>query len=215
MFFFFQKKILKHSFFWFFDIAGVRECERVGGKEDETEKAIFEITEWKIFWCWFRLLFCDFFFPPTSPSVCVSTFFHKLCSFRRWSHRNFCLPLSRKPFETSRKKKTNSLKHFFDLITFTNSQSESLLCKLLPSNLGEVNFAGDLLRGEIDLPAWATKFWKAKAHERRKKNFLQLDKRSRNWARFTLKFFFQMFHRKKAKRFGEKRRERVPRRPAG
>lgn len=139
--FFFQKKILKHSFFWFFDIVGVRECERVGGKEDKTKKAIFEITERKIFWCWFRLLFCD-----SDQPKCVR--FHILSQTLFFStmipSQFLSSPLScRKPFETSTKKKTNSLKHFLDSITFTNSHSKSLFCQMLPSNLFELNFAGD------------------------------------------------------------------------
>lgn len=68
-------------FFWFFDIAGVRERERTrwGRKKKRFSRSRSEKFSVLVF---FRLLFCDFFFQQQTACVCVlvSTFFHKLCS---------------------------------------------------------------------------------------------------------------------------------------
>lgn len=62
----------------------------------------------------------SYFFVQLNKRVCVSTFFHKLCSFRRWSHRNF--------FQRHWKKVKFSKKNTFGLSmrSLAGSHNESL-----------------------------------------------------------------------------------------
>lgn len=61
------ERFLSILFLVLFDIRPESENE----KEKKNWKAIFEITEWKIFSVLVRLLFCDFFFSTQTANVCV------------------------------------------------------------------------------------------------------------------------------------------------